>query len=175
VRWGAASLLVPLLGCGAGSDQVEEDAAVDPFGCETLAGDDGTGEPASLAVGYLEGEAFVELSDGDQAPIVKGSQGLYMLVVQLRTDAAPPADSFCLACQRLVSPSGAFEGLDHSANMTFQEDEGSFLANTALILGGGSDIEAALDGAQVDVSFDCSGHGVQAGVSLGVQLFIPEL
>lgn len=162
--------------CGSGDDAPDDppDAApVDPFGCEPRGADDD--ELFDLTVGLRTDDTFTEIADGDQCPVLLGSQGLYMFQGELRASVSLPTDSVCFDCIAEVTASGDFEGITQPGYIGFSATNESFFSGfSTIILAGGEEAAAALEGAQVDISVSCVGHGHSGTVTRSVQLFLVE-
>jgi hypothetical protein len=161
--------------CGAGEDPADppDAAPVDPFGCEPRSG--GDDELFDMTIGLRMEDSFVEIGDGDQCPVLLGSQGLYMFQGELRASVSFPTDSVCFDCIAEVSAFGDFDGITQPGYIGFSANTESFFSGfSTIILAGGAAAAEALEGAQVDISVSCVGHGYSGTVSRSVQLFLME-
>lgn len=159
-------------GCGSGESGGTADASFPTdaaFPCER---DAQGGEPFDLALGLVADGEFQELSDGDQAPIVLGGQGLYMLLPDLQADFAVESETICLEFLAQIDPVGEYGGLEQPGIVEFRTTgQGSFRAGPTLILGG-REVGEALDGATVRLRLSCAGHGLSGEVERELQLHI---
>lgn len=173
----AAVVLLPALagGCGGngGADEPSPPDAQSDLVCERAT--DGGEESFDLSLGVRSGEDeqdFVELTDGDPAPLVLGFQGLYMLL--LSSEASLPIDSeeICLHCDAVLSPStsGSFRGARQAAGIAFKLTEsGRFRGAFTLIIGSGSD-RPKFEGAEVTLALTCERVGFVATVERALTL-----
>lgn len=165
----AASLVVAAWAAACGADATGGAAGGGerpdggPFACE---GDLETGTEAfDLRLGVAAGGEFRELLDGDVVIVVEGGQRLYMIEPDLRAAFAMEAETVCLRCVFEVGPAGAFGGLRTRPGVVEFEsgDNGGFEAEPQVILGGKNQA-LQIDGAEVEVSARCDGHGLTGAV-----------
>ena len=167
-----ACLLAPACGGGEEGGAADASAVIDAaFGCESSA--EPGGEPFELTMGLETDGTFQELSDGDAAPLILGGQGLYMLLPELRAGLSVDADSVCFRCVMEVGPSGEFEGLRQAGVVEFRTLEASLFSASPVIILGGPDKGEMLDGATVQVSLTCDGHGLSGAVTRELALYLP--
>jgi hypothetical protein len=141
-----------------------------PYTCEEAPR---SGEPFDLRVGLKSDDGFHEIADGDEAPVVLGPQGLYMLQLDVRATLAIPSDSVCMYCVDDVSPWGNFAGITQPGVMALSAaQDGSFLASTIVIVAGGEEMARELDGAEVALTKSCDGHGFSAQSEHQVNLYL---
>jgi hypothetical protein len=171
--WPAAALLA--LGCpacsGGGSAEPDADTTDAPPSCEEV--DQGTAFDLRFGLATETGE-FDELSDGDDCPLVVGTQGILMMIGELRAGLAdPPRGASSMCCTARVGPSGSFDGATQSAPVPV-EDNGDELAAYALVLLTSADMADTLDGAEVSVAWSCADAAGAAGsVDLSLRFIIP--
>ena len=164
---GAGALMVPGgMACGGGSDgaSAEPDAAPEnPYSCEN---EPESGDAFDFRVGLKSEDGFHEITDGDQAPIELGPQGLYMLQLDVAATLSIPSEAVCFFCVAQVSPAGAWPGVSQPGVIALKTAPGgpadAFAGATIVILAGGREQAAQLDGADVDLTIQCDGHGFSA-------------
>jgi hypothetical protein len=136
----------------------------------------GGGEAIDLILGLRsleKADAFTELADGDQADVVLGFQGLYMLLLETRGPLPIEQDAVCLACSVELSPVGEFRGAMQAGNVSFDTmPTGGFRGPFTLIVGAQSE-KPDIEGAEVELSMSCNGHGVTGTVERSLRL-VPE-
>jgi hypothetical protein len=172
-----AALVGPAgMACGGGSadGSSEPDAAPEnPFSCED---EPESGDPFDFRVGLRSEDAFHEITDGDQAPVELGPQGLYMLQLDVQATLSIPSAAVCFFCSAAVSPAGTWPGVSQPGVIALKTAPGgpadSFAGTTIVILAGGIDQAAQLDGADVDLTVHCDGHGFSAESQHALQLFL---
>lgn len=164
-------------GCGSnspgGDDGGEPDA--DPgggFSCEQVPQ---PGDAFELRVGLKSSGDFQELLDGDVVPVVLGGQGLYMMELDVRATLSIPSDSICLGFVAEVGPWGDFEGVRQPGVIGLRlATDGSFRGLSQIILAGGPDMARELDGADVQFTMSCDGHGFSGDVQRDLHLALEE-
>ena len=145
-----------------------------PFACEPS--EDMAGEPLTFSLSAtVDGRDFVELADGDDCPLVLGFQGLFMLLMELRSPLGVTAEEVCLDCAVSVSPTGSFPGVSQRNFIRFDATSDTmFTAGATIILGIGPDQSQGLNGAEVEVAFQSSGHGLSGEVRRNVRLVVDD-
>lgn len=188
LRIAVAGLCLATAACSSSGDDgddgsgSEADAAPDAGGIPGLdAGpacdpSGGGGEAIDLVIGLrslVDAEAFTELADGDQADVVLGFQGLYMLLLETRGPLPFEGDTVCLACSVELSPTEEFRGTMQAGNVSFDTmPTGGFRGPFTLIVGAQSE-KPDIEGAEVQLSMSCTGHGVSGTVERSLRL-VPE-
>ncbi len=175
----AAALCLAAGACAGGGDDGDGGGATGAdagggLSCESSGGD---GESFELRLGLRSGEnqEYVELEDGDRAPVVLGYQGLYMLLLESEAALSVEGDELCLRCAAEMNPSGSasLERASQGANVAFQATgSGVFRGSLTLVIGSGTD-RPNLEGAEVTLTMSCSGHGLSGSVERAVRL-MPE-
>ena len=162
-------------GCGSSDDTVAPpDATPTQLTCE---GDgSGQGEPFGLRLGLAaEDNGFVELADGDDCPLVTGAQGLLMLITEMRSDLAIDAEGICMYCDLEMGPAGDFQGASLAGSAIFRDVGGGDLsAQSIFILGAAGQLTPVLDGADVELTLACDGHGYAAAIDRSLHLMVPQ-
>jgi hypothetical protein len=173
-----AALAMSGMACGGdapgdgGGGATADASAANPYSCEEVPR---SGEPFDLRVGLKSDDGFHEIADGDEAPVVLGPQGLYMLQLDVKAALAIPSENVCLYCVDDVSPWGNFEGITQPGVMALSAaQDGSFLASTIVILAGGEEMARGLDGAQVSLTKTCDGHGFSATSEHQLNLYLAQ-
>lgn len=165
-----AALCLAASACAEDVPSAPPDAAPVALSCEQSAA--AGGDPFEFAVGLRKDEGYVELSDGDEATVVLGYQGFYMLLLEGRAALSVPADQVCLSCDVELSPSvsGSFDGATQKGNIGFEAmATGAFSGGFTLIIGSQTD-RADLDGAEVELTMSCDGHGLSGTVQRALRL-----
>ncbi len=168
----AAALLAAGACSGSSSGEPDGAAAAD---ATALFCDSGGGDPFDLTVGYLSDDsAFVELGDGDDATLVMGPQGLYMLHVESLAQLSLTSEQVCFTCRITVGPTDAgFAGTELDGPIGFiQVGAGAFGGAANVILGSREAADDFAD-AQVDVAMECNGNGLSGSVDRSVVLRLP--
>jgi hypothetical protein len=175
----AAGLCLVAGGCGGDEPAAPIDAAVEPdidggFSCEASGGG---GEPFDLLLGIrTEGGDFDELADGDDATLVLGFQGFYMMLLEA-VAGLPTSDAVvCLECVVELSPSvsGSFAGAVQNVPLRFaQAPTGDYTGTIPPLILAAQSARPQLDGAEVQLSLVCEGHGLTGAVERTVR-FAPE-
>ncbi|HEU5058543.1 MAG TPA: hypothetical protein VFU21_18550 [Kofleriaceae bacterium] len=164
-----------VLAAGACSGQSSGDPDASPWPDATeLVCDEGGGEPFDLAMGYLSDSAFVELVDGDEAMLVLGAQGIYMLHLESRALVSLTSEQVCFTCRIQVGPTEAgFAGTELDGPVGFvQVGAGAFGGAVNVLLGSRETSDAFADAA-VDVAMQCDGNGFSGAVDRSVVLRLP--
>ena len=137
--------------------------------------DTGGGEPFDLSVGYLSTDSdFVELTDGDEAMLVLGAQGIYMLHLESRALVSLASEEVCFTCRVRVGPTDAgFAGTELDGPVGFvQVGAGAFGGVVNVLLGSQETSDAFAD-AEVDVAMQCDGNGFSGAIDRSVVLRLP--
>jgi hypothetical protein len=173
------ALLALATACGGGgsgevADAAPPDGALEQFGCATI-GSDG-GDPFDMAVSVTtEDGSFTPLGDGDDATLVLGFQGFYMLRLDSHAMASITADKVCFDCSEAVSASSTTSFAGAMAEDTITWDalgDGPFGTTLTLILGSSTTPEL-YDGAEVDYDLTCYGHGFTGTLHRALRLVVP--
>ncbi|HEY8143180.1 MAG TPA: hypothetical protein VIG06_10925 [Kofleriaceae bacterium] len=167
----AAALLAG--GACSGSSGGPDGAPFPPDATEIVC-DSGGGDPFDLSVGYLSESSYVEISDGDDATLVMGPQGIYMLHLESRALLTFAEEQICFTCNVAVGPTDAgFAGTEQEGPIGFVE-VGTDSFGTALnVLLGSRDAADAFADSEADVTMDCNGNGFSGSVDRHVVLRLP--
>ena len=169
----AAAVLCSLACSGGGGTPADPDAETADAApaCAEVA----PGSAFDLRFGLAsETGDFDELVDGDDCPLVVGSQGLLMMIGELRAGLAdPPRSSSSMCCTARVGPTGAFDGVTQTGLVPVR-DRGDELAGYALVLLTSADMAEALDGAEVSVAWNCAdAEDASSSVDLSLRFYLP--
>lgn len=165
----AALLVATAAGCGAeGDGEGQADADVEP-----ACGTPGEAEESfPLELADQNETDFVALHDGDSVTLVKGPQGAYMILLDVRASLGLSADSVCFECSsQVASTTGLFEHEMPSGAKTFDQVAGDIFESGDFIVLGGD--PSMYDGADATVAMACAGHGLSGSVSRTVHLLAP--
>jgi len=169
-------LAAPLAAMALAAPACGSDGAGSPdagYECEETVADEG--EPFVLRVGADDGGEFVEVQDGDEVTLVRGSQGLYMILLEARAvlDLPAASDTVCLTCSAtMTSESGALDRAMPESGRTFYNVAGDdFESMVIIVLGDDLASYTDVDGS---LSFQCAGHGLSSSVVRAIRLGAPQ-
>ncbi len=174
MRFALAAVLVAAGAC-SGQSSGDPDAGLPWPDAAQLVCDSGGGEPFDLSIGYLASDsAYVALADGDDATLVLGPQGIYMLHIESRALVELTSEQVCFTCAIQVGPTDAgFAGTELDGPIGFsQVSTGAFGGAVNVLLGSRQAADSFAD-SQVDVAMQCNGNGFSGSVALSVVLRVP--
>ena len=169
----AAALGLATGACAGGGSDDDGSSDGDPA-LECPEADTEGGDSFDMALGVrVDGTDYVELLDGDEAPMVVGYQGFLMLQLESRATLAVDGDAICLMCTVEVSPAEAFNGVVQTGPVQFRAVESDEFGGAFVVILGSAERDMdALDGAEVVLSHRCDGQSLSGAVERTVRLAI---
>ena len=165
-------LLLVLLGGACGNEATSApDATPDPV--ETCLASDQGGAAFPMRVGWSEDGGFVEMSDGQEVELVRGYQGLIMLVFDVTAETdMDGVEEVCFQCEVAVdSPTAAFSDASFTQMSRFTwTPDGLYQTEAILIL---ADDPIRYEGASAHMTARCDGHERSGAVERTITLSVP--